>query len=443
VIRNRTAILLLLTGLNLLNYLDRYVVAAVLKEVQSEDKGLGLSNLQGGLLATAFLLGYFVTSPWFGSRADRGARKGLIAGGVAVWSVATAMSGFAHDFTTMLVARVFVGVGEAAYATLAPTIIDDITPPDSKGKALAVFYVAQPVGAALGFLVGGFIMQAWGWRAAFLVAGPPGLALALTCLLIAEPQRKLATVKTNMRAAIAKLARIPLFRRATLGYAAYTGAIGAFAYWGPKYLAETFGDPMVGLGHALMALKLLPEHDVAVRSILAGFLTDANASTYFGGITVIGGAIGTVIGGRWADRALAAHTVSAEEPWDSRGTKVGSNALLRICAVGMVIGAPLTAAAFASPSPLLFFGFAFFAEIGLFLSASPVAAIALRSVPPEMRASSMAVTIFAIHLLGDLWSPTALGALADALPGAIAMMAVPAVFGWSAWLWWPRKREAE
>jgi MFS family permease len=443
-IRNRTAILLLLTGLNLLNYLDRYVVAAVLKEVQSADKGLDLSNLQGGLLATAFLLGYFVTSPWFGARADRGARKGLIATGVAVWSVATAMSGFANDFATLITARVFVGVGEAAYATLAPTIIDDITPAESKGKALAVFYVAAPVGSALGYIVGGMIMARWGWRTAFFVAGPPGLALALTCLLIEEPSRKLSVAHDKLSAVIRRLARIPLFRRATLGYCAYTGAVGAFSYWAPKYLAETFGDAPAGLAHAMIDLKLFAAGTVVhVRSLWDGFLTDETASTYFGMITVVAGATGTLIGGRWADRMLRRHQMPADAAWDSRANRAASNSLLKICAVGMAIAAPFTAIAFAMPLPVLFFSFAFLAEIGLFLSTSPVSAIGLRAVPPEMRASAMAAMIFGIHLLGDLWSPSVLGELADLLPGAIAMMAVPLTFGLSAAVWWPRRREAE
>ncbi len=292
-IRNRTAILLLLTGLNLLNYLDRYVVAAVLKDVQDPTKGLDLNNLQGGLLATAFLLGYFVTSPWFGARADRGARKGLIAGGVLVWSLATALSGFADSFASLLTARVFVGVGEAAYATLAPTIIDDITPPESKGKALAIFYVAAPVGSALGYVIGGLVLQAWGWRTAFFIAGPPGVVLALTCLAIAEPQRKLAATTERMRDAMRRSSqRDPGCsgrRKATLGYCAYTGAISAFAYWAPKYLAETFGDMARGVITAAMKVGVIATHDLPVRSLVAGFLSDSSSSTYFGAVTVVGG----------------------------------------------------------------------------------------------------------------------------------------------------------
>src|SRR5689334_22575973 len=133
-IRRPATILVLLTGLNLLNYLDRLVLSAVLPKIQDE---LGLSNFMGGLLATVFLLGYFVTSPIFGALGDRMPRKGLITFGVLVWSLATLASGFATGAKSLLIARALVGVGEASYATLAPTIIDDVTPPSKKGKALA------------------------------------------------------------------------------------------------------------------------------------------------------------------------------------------------------------------------------------------------------------------------------------------------------------------
>ncbi len=414
-IRNPKAILALLTGLNLLNYIDRLIVSAVLRQMQApvSEGGLDLSNLQGGLLATAFLLGYFVTSPIFGARADKGSRTGLIALGVGIWSIATFASGFATSFATLITARVFVGVGEASYATLAPTIIDDLTPPDKKGKALAIFYLAMPVGSALGYITGGFIEARWGWRAAFFVAGPPGLMLALSCLLIAEPARQLREAKGKLVDGLRTLAKLPLFRRAVLGYCAYTGAVGAFAYWAPKFLVEKYSS-----------------------------LTDESANYQFGIITVVAGAAGTIIGGQWADRAQKKHPTTVDTAYDAQVNKIGINALLRICSIGMIIAAPLTALCFVMPTATGFFIVAFFAEVGLFLSTSPVNAIGLRAVPPQMRASAMAAMIFAIHLLGDLWSPSVLGLLNDLLISTVAMMALAVTFALSAYVWWPRAREA-
>jgi MFS family permease len=180
VIRRPTSILVLLTALNLLNYLDRFVLSAVLAKVQDD---LHLSNFVGGSLATVFLIGYFATSPVFGNLADRshrGGRKALVALGIAIWSVATVASGLAHGAASLVAARAVVGVGEASYATIAPTLIDDVAPPGQKGRWMAIFYSATPIGSALGYIVGGSVEHATGsWRAAFFIAGGPGIVLAL------------------------------------------------------------------------------------------------------------------------------------------------------------------------------------------------------------------------------------------------------------------------
>jgi MFS family permease len=411
-IRNRTAVLALLTGLNLLNYIDRAVLPAVLKPMKAE---LDLTGLEAGLLQSAFIVGYLLTSPVFGARADKGSRIGLITTGIVIWSAATVASGLSTGFWTLIVARMVVGVGEASYATLAPTIIDDLTPPDSKGRALAVFYLAIPVGYALGYMAGGFIGQHWGWRSAFYLTGGPGIVLAFSCLAIVEPPRKLVKARGKLIDGLRTLATIPLFRRAVLGYVAYTAALGAFSYWAPKFLLSQYSE----------------------------YLDLDSANFWFGLVTFAAGAIGTVIGGRWADAAARGlPPVGPNTPYDAPANKVGINSLLRICAIGMVIAAPLAAACFLMPNPAMFFAVALVTEIGLFLSTSPVNAILLRAVPSERRASAMAASIFAIHLFGDLWSSAALGLLTDVLPLTLAMMPLPITFALSAYVWWPRAKEA-
>lgn len=409
-IRNRTAILTLLTGLNFLNYVDRFIVAAVLPKITAE---LGLSGLEGGLLSTLFLLGYFVTAPIFGRLGDRMPRKLLIALGVLTWSAATVASGLAGGLVSLALARVVVGVGEASYGTLAPTIIDDITPPARKGKALAIFFLAIPLGSALGFVLGGAIEAAWGWRAAFFVGGGPGLVLALLVLAIEEPARALADKDAGSLADVRTLARIPLYRRAVLGYCAHTAAIGAFAYWAPTFLFERY--------------------ELGLEA----------ANFWFGVVTVIAGAIGTIVGGRWADRAAAAAGAVPEgAPHDHPANRRAANAQLRVCAIGVAIAFPLAIAAFAMRAPEPFFVLAGLCEIGLFLSTAPINAILLRTAPAHLRASAMAVAIFAIHLFGDLWSPTLVGGLKDHLPIVAAMMALPLGFAIATFVWWPRPREA-
>ena len=416
-IRDRRVILALLTAMNFLNYIDRAVVSAVIDPMSVE---LGLSRFQAGVLNSAFLIGYFATSPLFGGRADKTARKGLIALGVAVWSIGTIASGFAPEFWTLLACRVVVGVGESSFAVLAPTIVDDITPLDRKGRAFAVLFLALPLGYALGYILGGAIGSRWGWRAAFFGCGAPGLALALVCLMIEEPARKLADARAKLIDGLREIARLPLFRRAVLGYAAYTASAAAFAFWAPSFLVHRFSSAETGLN-----LK--------------------TANFWFGVVLLGAGAVGTFVGGRWTDRRLRRLPQPAPgAPYDAPAHKAAVNVQLGMCATGMVIAAPITFVCLVLPSPLGFFVAAFFVEIGLFLSTSPIAAACLRAVPEERRASAMAATIFAIHLLGDLWSPAALGLLQDLLAPRIvlAMMALPLTFAWTAYLWWPRRREA-
>ncbi len=404
-IRRPGAILALLTGLNLLNYLDRLVVSAVLPKIQDD---LGLSNFMGGFLATVFLLGYFATAPVFGALGDRMQRKWLIALGVIVWSAATIASGLATTATQLLVARAFVGIGEASYATLAPTIIDDISAPERKGRNLAYFYGATPFGAALGYLVGGFVEARWGWRSAFFVAGGPGLLIALFCLAIAEPERTFSSVKPDLKKDLGTLARTALYRQGVLGYCAYTFAIGAFSYWAPKFLYARYH----------LALDV--------------------ANFRFGLITVVAGVIATFLGGFWADRMRRGITGSGA------ATESGDvvRGLLRICAIGSAVGAPLALACFLSPSSGTFFVLVFFCIFALFLCTSPINAVVLSAVPPGLRASAMAISILAIHLLGDLWSPILVGALADRVPFDLAMMLLPVAIAVSALVWWPRRPRA-
>ena len=423
-IRNRLAIVTLLTGLNFLNYLDRFIVAAVLPRIKEEFQ---LSDFEGGLLATVFLLGYFATAPIFGTLGDRMPRKWLIAVGVLLWSAATIASGLATGLGTLIAARVAVGIGEASYATLAPTIIDDISPPEKKGRMLAVFFLAVPVGSALGYLTGSYVQKVWSWQGAFFLGGGPGIVLAFVCLLIAEPARQLAKVKIALAGALSTLARIPLYRRGVLGYCAHTAAIGAFSHWGPSFLVRHFPDAFAD-----------PAVDVDRKAALAG------AGFWFGTVLVVAGAIGTLVGGRLADRALRRlPPVPIDAPHEHPANRLAANAQLWVCAIGVAIAFPFAAAAFFAPSATSFFVLVGMAEIGLFTSAAPINAIMLRTAPAHLRASAMAVGIFSIHLFGDLWSPALLGLLLDHLELIPAMMSLPACFALAALVWWPRRREAQ
>lgn len=406
-IRSPRAILSLLTGLNLLNYLDRYVVNAVSPRIQH---AFALPDAQAGWVMSAFMLGYFLTSPAFGALGDRRPRTGLIAAGVTVWSLATVGSGLAVGFASLIVARIAVGVGEACDATLSPTIIDDVAQPGAKARALAIFYAAMPVGAALGYIVGGQLEHLSGWRSAFFVAGAPGLLLALLVLCIDEPPRRPATEDAptaGLRAAA--LLAIPTYRDAVLGYVAYTFGLGAFAAWAPTYLEVRLALP-------------LPTADLWLGAILA-----------------VAGFAGTLIGGVLADRWPGPDRVAAN---------------LGLCAVATGLAAPFALATLLAGSPTGFFAATAAAEFLLFVSTAPVNAALLAAVPRDLRASAMATSIFAIHLFGDLVSPPAIGRISDVLrasaPGATdggaslrtAMLVLPAVLALGAALWWRGARRA-
>ena len=306
----------------------------------------------------------------------------------------------------MMATRVVVGVGEASYATLAPTIIDDLAPLAQKNRWLAVFYVAIPVGSALGYLVGGALEHAYGWRSAFFIAGGPGLALALLALAIEEPVRapraKNAEPPAPIGATAARLFRIPLYRDTVIGYTAQTFALGGFAAWAPRYLYRTLG----------LDLK--------------------TADFWFGLVLVVAGLFATFIGGHIGDRF----------PGEDR-----ARANLRVCAISTGISVPCAVICLAASSPVGFFAAIAAAEFAIFLSTSPINAVILGSVPNELRASAMAASIFAIHLLGDMISPPLIGTISDASSLRAAMMVVPAALALATLVWWrqsgaPRLRSA-
>ena len=362
-----------LTGLNLFNYLDRYVLAAVVPPLKAE---LGLSDGQIGWLIPAFMIGYFATSPLFGYLGDRSPRKWLIAFGVFFWSLGTILSGFCHGYWTLIGCRLLVGLGEASYATLAPAWISDLFPAERRNNALTIFYVATPVGSALGYILGGFALNHGGWRTGFLWAGAPGFLLALALLALAEPARGATDAHPAAAGApaakpgwreIGSLFRIGDFNLVLLGYTAYTFALGAFAAWGPTFLNRVHG----------LALD--------------------RADHFFGGVLVGAGLLGTLIGG------------FAATAWQRR-THAGYALMLT---ASVLLAAPVAAVALLPVSTGVSMACLGTAMFLLFLPTGPINTLLIESVPAVLRASAMAASIFVIHLFGDFWSPGIVGQLAD------------------------------
>ena len=363
-------LLFILTGLNLLNYLDRYVLNAVRTPLANDFR---ISYGDSGRTVTAFMIGYFVTSPFFGYLGDRLSRKWLIAFGILVWSLGTILTGFAGGFTTLIIYRVLVGLGEASYATISPSLISDSFGSTKRNNALTIFYVAIPVGAALGYLLGGEISAVWGWRHAFIWAGAPGVLLAMVLLPFKDPERGQADLTGGEPLPKPKIGDYAhLFGNAQYqlliwGYVAYTFAMGAFAFWGPTFL-ETV-------------------HHMKTQ----------RADRFFSGVLVLGGLIGTLGGGfaatAWQKRNPAGYA------W-----MLGTATILAAPAGLMGLMAHRVEMAMVWLAVTMFL---------LFLSTGPINTLILELVPANLRASAMALSIFMIHLFGDMWSPEIVGRLAE------------------------------
>ena len=405
--------LVVLTGLNLLDYLDRQLLAAVLTPIKDE---LHLSDEQLGTIQSAFMWGYFLTAPIFGYLGDRVPRRWLVAGGVFVWSIGTLMSGHVSALGALIFFRVLVGFGEASFGTISPGWIADLFPAARRNNAISIFYLAIPVGSALGYIAGSAIAARYGWRAAFLWAGYPGLLLAFVLFLLREPERgatepasaadAVAVAKKSSWSAYLALTKFTQYRLVIAGYVAQTFAMGGFALWAPTFLHRVH------------------------------HLSNEDAGAYFGQALVIAGLIATLTGGFVATA------------WQKR-TGRGYAGML---ALSSLLTAPAAFVAF-SAGDLAVSKLALAASMFLiFLSTGPVNTLILETVPVTMRATAMAGSIFAIHMFGDLWSPRIVGHFSDrwndlqratlwVLPGALV---VSAVF----WCWLvlatkPRKADAE
>jgi MFS transporter, Spinster family, sphingosine-1-phosphate transporter len=404
--------LAILAFINLFSYLDRYVVSGVLESLKHSDLGLSDTNL--GSLMTGFLIVYTLLAPVFGALGDRRSRPRLIALGVACWSFATALSGFAVNYITLFAARAAVGVGEAAYVTIAPSLLSDYFPVRQRGRVMAIFFCAIPVGSALGYVVGGLVDKHYGWRTAFFVAGTPGLLLAALCLLLRDPPRGIqdraegqvqaapsaprSNISRETWLTYGRLLRNKPYALTVLGYAAYTFAIGGLAYWMPAFLERARGMPR------------------------------SEATVSFGTIVVITGFIGTFIGG-WMGDYFA---------------KNSRQAYLWLSAVATLIAAPFVWLALTTNSHSLYVTYMVTAQLCLFLSTGPINAAIINLVIASERATAIALSVFAIHLLGDALSPLIVGALSDAfsLQQAIAILPVAVLVGGFVWIWAARAQAA-
>jgi len=415
--------LTLLTALNLLDYIDRYIIASVGSLLRRD---FTISDSQFGLFGTLFFLVYLVTAPLFGYLGDRYPRRAILALGAILWSLATAGAVLAPTYLVLLLSRGLVGIGEASFGTLSPPFLADYFPVRSRARMMAIFYVTIPAGAAIAYLLAGSLGESHGWRFCFLLVGLPGLLLALPIFRLREPvrggmdrdgeeaagagadepvaptgharrssepfsyRRRIAQVIGDYR----ELIRSRSYLFTNLGYAALTFAIGGMAFWMPRYL-ETIKK-----------------------------VSFAESNHLTGTIVALAGFVGTLAGGFAGDLLMR---------WTRK-------AYLLLSGIGVLAGVPFALAAIASPERWVFIPCFSLAIFFLFLNTGLLNAVIVSVSPPPLRATAVAANIVIIHILGDAPSPFLIGAVSDAtsLQGGILLAVIAMVISGVLLLWGAR-----
>ena len=467
--------LALLLGINLFNYIDRQILSATLPKIQldagvfrPDDPNLGLKL---GLLTTGFLVSYMLLSPLFGWLGDRVSRWVLIGGAVIAWSLATGGTGLAAGYALLLLTRCLVGVGEAAYGPVAPSMISDLYPIEHRGRVMSWFYMAIPVGSALGFVLGGVVADsAWGWRGAFKVVVIPGLILGILCLFMRDPRKHSPRSNVPLAhapsypAVVKQLLRNRSFLCCCAGMTLSTFVLGGVAAWAPVYIFErearfairpetetelrelrlsdgsaVIPEKVLNDVHAMIAAEEIGVSEFRNRlrarlthqelELYGSFIDDAatapgsikigNIGIYFGAIVALSGLVATLLGGLLGDRLR------------NRGMK---GAYFHVAGWGTVLGFPFFLAMLFVPFPLAWV-FMFLAVFWLFFNTGPANTILANVTRSEIRATAFAINILVIHALGDAISPPAIGAIRDAADLQTAFVGVAFLIPVAGILW--------
>lgn len=366
--------------INLLNYMDRWVASSAGPLIQKE---LQISDALFGLLGTAFLLVYAFAALPFGYWGDRGARRVVIGVGVAIWSLATLLTGFARNYVQLFLSRAAVGIGEASYYPAGTSLMSDYFPKEQRARAMSIWGAGSTIGIAIGFAGGGYIADKFGWRTAFYFAAIPGLLCALLAFGLREPLRGMAESRGPALAKTAEasfrkflgLMSIPTLRATILAQTLLFFVLASNAFWLPFVLNRRFN---MSVGRA---------------GLVAGV------------VIVAGGLIGTLAGGWLADR---------------RALK-SPKAHLEVGIAGFVLGAILITIALIAPlnvGPIpVFIPVFLLTVVCLYLYSGPFTALSQSVVSPALRASAVTMLLFVSHVFGDSHSTFDVGFLSDLLGG--------------------------
>ena len=365
-----------LFSIHLLDYLDRNILTSLQPQIRADIPGL--TNERWGLLATIFLVSYSIFSPVTGWLGDRYRRTRLLAAGIGIWSLATLASGLARDYNHLALARSFLGIGEATYGVIAPTILIDLFRRERRSSVMSAFYLAMPLGAAMGIMLGPIIASKFGWHAAFFVVGVPGLVATLLVLFLPEPVRGASEgvdperLKEHEKAGVRREDYVDLmvnssYTYSVFGMSAYTFAIGGMLVWIPPYLFNTRG------------------------------FDQQSASTTLAGVTFVAAVAGMLTGGWLADRLA----------------KTRPEALFLVPGFSMLASIPFVLLALLSTKAAVIYPSILAAETLMFVNTGPCMAIIANVVQPNLRAAALAISYAAVHFLGDIWSPWLIGKAAD------------------------------
>jgi MFS family permease len=359
--------LTILFAMNLLNYIDRYSFFAVGTQIKRD---LTIDDKWFGVLGGSFMIVYTIVSPLMGWLGDRYNRRMILAGGVGLWSLATVGTAYSHSFSEMFFWRALLGVGEASYGVIAPALLADLFSVEKRGRAMGIYYLALPIGTALGFIIAGRVAFHWGWHPVFLVVGIPGLLAAVAGLTILDPGRGASEGKKYIAKSdrprlrdYAELFKTRTFVYNTAGMAAATFATGAYAAWGSTFYQRVRG----------MSLK------------------EANDS--IGILLAFAGLIGIGLSTFLAD-LLRRYT---------------RRAYLLLASTVVLASVPLGIAGILDPARISSLALLFTASVLMAMVLGPSNTVTANVVPANRRAAGYALFIFLIHLFGDISSPILLG----------------------------------
>lgn len=364
--------LFMLTLVYAFNFVDRQILVILQEPIKND---MGLSDAQLGLLSGfSFAVVYVIAGLPIAYWADRSNRRNIIAAALTAWSGMTALSGLAQNYSQLLLARVGVGIGEAGGSPPAHSMISDYYPPEKRGTALAIYSTGVHVGIVLGFIVGGVISQAYGWRMAFMAVGIPGVLFALVFVLtVKEPRRGRwessaeAAYKPTMRETIQLLSSFRSF-----WYLAAATGLTAFAGYGNGNFAPSY---------------LIRNHGFSVGEV--GIVL-----AIFGGG---GGLLGTFLGGFLADRLGV-----GDKRW-----------YLWVPAIAGCLAVPLGFPYLLLDNTTVVIASMFLVSITLNTYLGPCLAISHSLVPPAMRALTSAILFLVLNMIGLGLGPLTVGVLSD------------------------------